>query len=79
MKKWLIGSMICALSGVVFLAACKKKNSDDDNTPSNNFDRKAMLTNYADNYIVPAYTVTCGSVLICWNLVRLRMCRYACT
>ena len=57
MKKWLIGSMICALSGVVFLAACKKKNSDDDNTPSNNFDRKAMLTNYADNYIVPAYTV----------------------
>jgi len=38
--------------------SCNKKDNDS-NTGGNNgnsFDRSAMFTNYADNYIVPAYT-----------------------
>lgn len=35
------------------LTGCKK--ADDGNDDDDNFDRKALLTNYADNYVVPAY------------------------
>lgn len=34
---------------------CKKKDNTPDNNTNNNFDRGALLTNYADNYILPAY------------------------
>src|SRR5688500_6944150 len=53
-KNWLFGSVLALIAASLLVVACKKKG-DDDNTPSDNFDRKAMLTNYADNYIVPAY------------------------
>lgn len=53
-KNWLFGSVLAVLAASLVFVACKK-DDDDDNTPSDNFDRKAMLTNYADNYIVPAY------------------------
>lgn len=43
------------LAGLLTLVAACKKN-DDGKGPADSFDRKAMLTNYADNYIIPAYT-----------------------
>ncbi|WP_276134481.1 imelysin family protein [Polluticoccus soli] len=53
-KNWFLGSVLAVLATSLMFVACKK-DDDDNNTPSDNFDRKAMLTNYADNYIVPAY------------------------
>lgn len=38
---------------IAVLVACSSDN--DKNTPANNFDRKAMLTNWADNIIIPSY------------------------
>ncbi len=35
---------------------CKKKDNNPDNNNNNSFDRGALLTNYADNYIIPAYS-----------------------
>ncbi len=48
MKKFLFS--ICT---VVFLIACS--SGDDTNEVGDNFDRKALLENIADNIIVPAY------------------------
>lgn len=48
--------LVPILAGVIFIssvAACNKK--DDDASPSDNLDRKPMLENYANNYIVPGY------------------------
>ena len=39
---------------IVLVAACSS-NGDDDNTGGNNYDRKALLTNWADNIIIPSY------------------------
>ncbi len=51
MKNLVLVSVI--LISLMGLNACKK---DDNGTGGNdNFDRKAMLTNYADNYVAPAY------------------------
>src|SRR5688500_6351237 len=43
------GSMLLLTA---MLIACKKSDNGGD---EDNFDRKALLTNYADNYIIPAY------------------------
>ncbi|MBC5774404.1 imelysin family protein [Pontibacter sp. KCTC 32443] len=45
--------VLAVLAGLVTLTSCSSDNGDD-NTGSD-FDRKAMLTNYADNLIVPGY------------------------
>ena len=39
---------------VLSTLAAKCKEKPEENSP-NNYDKKAMLTNVADNYIVPAY------------------------
>ena len=42
------------------VTSCKKKNTDPDGNSS--FDQKAMLTNYADNLIIPSYQAVAGSI-----------------
>ena len=55
MKKGVkIAGVVAVCCALVFVA-CKKKTTDP-NDNNNNYDRGAMLANYADNYIVPAYT-----------------------
>ena len=55
MKKGLKIAGLAAICAVLVLVACKKKTTDP-NANNNSYDRGAMLANYADNYIVPAYT-----------------------
>ncbi len=52
MKKWLLAASLTFLSGLVFFS-CKKDTNDD--TQPVELDRKPMLINYADHYILPAY------------------------
>ncbi|QPH39283.1 imelysin family protein [Pedobacter endophyticus] len=52
-KKILFGFVI---SAITILCACSKKSSPSDEPVVNNFDKTAMLQNYADNLIIPAYT-----------------------
>lgn len=40
----------------LLLIQCKKKSGNEDLNPDDSFDKAAMLTNYADNIIVPGYT-----------------------
>jgi predicted lipoprotein len=57
MKNWLKIAGFAAAAALVTLLACKKNTGDTDNDGnSNGYDRAAMLTNYADGYIIPAYT-----------------------
>lgn len=49
-KSWLFGFGLCIIVG---LSSCKKEDPDDQN--QDEFDRGAMLVNYADNVIMPAY------------------------
>ena len=49
MKKTLL-----ILSFIALIAACSS-NGGDDNTGGNNYDRTALLTNWADNIIIPSY------------------------
>lgn len=51
MKKQLYTLGLVVLTAV-FFADC---NKPDDNNPSNQLDRKPMLENYANNYILPGY------------------------
>lgn len=51
-KKYRIGAMAAALF-MLLAIACNK--TSDDVSPSNDLDRQPMLSNYANNYIVPAY------------------------
>ncbi len=51
-KKWLL--VVCGVVTAVFIfSACNKKEADGPD--SGNFDKQAMLANYADNIIIPAY------------------------
>lgn len=43
---------------ILFYVSCSKKSNPTDNPVANGFDKTAMLTNYADNLIVPAYEQT---------------------
>jgi len=54
---WITGLVIIGFASVLF-ACSKSSGSDDTNTPpsSNDAFKTSMLTNYADNLIVPAYT-----------------------
>ena len=54
MKHWKLWSFI---SIGLLIVACSKDNGNENLPPANNnFDRGAMLVNWADNIIVPAYT-----------------------
>lgn len=55
MKKTILLGIAGILIAAVTFTACKKEdNNNGGNTPAG-LDRKPMLTNYADNYILPAY------------------------
>ena len=57
MKKWMNIAGLATICFAILLVACSKdKNNTDNNNNNNSYDRGAMLTNYADAYIVPAYT-----------------------
>ena len=43
------------LSFIIIIAACSSGNNDDS-TGTNDFDRTALLTHWADNIIIPSYT-----------------------
>ena len=40
----------------VFIFSCEKNQDEEPTGPVDNFDRQAMLINWADNIIIPAYT-----------------------
>lgn len=48
--------VICLGLFSLLLVQCKKKSGDDDLNPDDSFDKAAMLSNYSDNIIIPAYT-----------------------
>lgn len=51
MKKWHINTVLLAFALVVVsLVSCRKNRGNDG------FSKTAMLTNYSDNYIIPAHT-----------------------
>lgn len=43
-------------SALITLAACSSSDSGEDSTSGSNYDRKLLLTNWADNIIIPSYT-----------------------
>ncbi|WP_026464237.1 imelysin family protein [Adhaeribacter aquaticus] len=47
---------ITLITSIVFLVLACDGNDKPDPTPDNGFDKTAMLTNYADNLIIPGYT-----------------------
>jgi predicted lipoprotein len=47
---------IVLLFGFIFAIIACSSNGGDDTTSGNNFDRTALLTNWADNIIIPSYT-----------------------
>lgn len=55
MRKRALFSIISAITIAAFLAVGCGKNKNNNGGGSSNFDRGAMFTNYADNYIIPAY------------------------
>lgn len=52
MKKWMTISIASVL--LIGIVACKKKNKDPEEVE---FDKGAMLTNFADNIIIPSYNL----------------------
>ncbi|MFT3793961.1 imelysin family protein [Flavobacterium sp.] len=50
MKKFLL-----FFAFVVVAAACSSSDNGSDNSPVNGYDRTALLTNWADNIIIPAF------------------------
>jgi predicted lipoprotein len=55
-KSW-PGVITAMLLSAVLIVACSKKSGTTDPEPVvNGFDKAGMLTNYADNLIIPAYT-----------------------
>ncbi|HET6227192.1 MAG TPA: imelysin family protein [Bacteroidia bacterium] len=49
-------SIICLSLFSLLIVQCKKKSHDEDLNSGDSFDKEAMLANYADNIIFPAYT-----------------------
>ncbi len=47
--------IVLIIGFVIALVACSS-NGKEDNTKDTNFDRTALLTNWADNIIIPSYT-----------------------
>jgi predicted lipoprotein len=55
-KKIRLSGFAIILSMAVFIACSKKSGPSDTKPTENGFDKSAMLVNYADNLIIPAYT-----------------------
>ncbi|GAL62989.1 hypothetical protein [Algibacter lectus] len=52
----MIKKIFLAVVALTFIEACSSSSSDDSPSVSpDNFDRGALLTNLADNIIIPAY------------------------
>ena len=49
------GMGVTILAITVFIVACSKKSGTDNGPKADGFDKAGMLTNYADNLIIPAY------------------------
>jgi predicted lipoprotein len=47
--------IIFLLGLITTIIACSSGGDDDSNTTENNYDRGALLTNWADNIIIPSY------------------------
>ncbi len=54
MRKWLVTTLLAAAATTTLVVSCTK-DKDKTDTPGSNYDRGAMLSNYADNYLTPAY------------------------
>jgi predicted lipoprotein len=52
MKKILL---VLSFVGLLIAAACSSGNDGGDDNGGSNYDRKALLTNWADNIIIPSY------------------------
>lgn len=46
--------LVLSVAGIIVAASCSSSSSGDDTTPDN-FNRTALLTNWADNIIIPSY------------------------
>jgi len=53
-----IGIAILSVLLIALYISCSKKSNPTDDPAANGFDKTVMLTNYADNLIVPAYEQT---------------------
>jgi len=47
--------LLIPVAAILTTIGCKKDNNNNNNNSNNSFDRSSLLTNYADNYILPAY------------------------
>jgi predicted lipoprotein len=54
-KKW-ISALVLLLATIVIIACSKKSGGSTDQPSENGFDKGAMLVNYADQLITPAYS-----------------------
>lgn len=54
MRKYIYIALTAAVTFAA-IQACKKSGNDSDNGKNGSFDRKAMLTNYENNLILPAF------------------------
>lgn len=50
------GIALTILGLTIFIIACSKKSGKDNGPQADGFDKTAMLTNYANQLIIPAYT-----------------------
>ncbi|WP_316817199.1 imelysin family protein [Pedobacter nyackensis] len=53
-----LGISVLSILLMLFYNSCSKKSNPADDKAANGFDKTAMLTNYADNLIIPAYEQT---------------------
>jgi predicted lipoprotein len=67
--QWFKGAAVTVLLAGGMLVACQKDKTDDKGSTSG-YDRKAMLTNYADNYIIPAYAEEMNAVVAMQTAIK---------
>lgn len=53
-----LGISVLSMLLITFYISCSKKSNPNDDKAANGFDKAAMLTNYADKLIIPAYEQT---------------------
>jgi predicted lipoprotein len=75
MKKWVLFSAISTVVIATFFVVGCGKNKNNNGNGSSNFDRGAMFTNYADNYIIPAY----ADVIVKLNTMKTEVNKFATT
>lgn len=62
MKKWILITMLPAILMMAAVGCKKEKDDSNNNNNNSSFDRGAMLANYADNYVIPAYADMTGKL-----------------